>query len=161
MSKRVMRYSEAFKQQVIDELEAGRYGSPYEASQAYGVDQGTVKRWVRQYGKAHLLRKVVRVEKPDEPGEIKRLKDRVRRLEAALADSHMDQALDQAFFEILCERTSTDADVFKKNTLGRRPPGTGKDPRAAWSKPRETVPQGGDDAPKLLKAEAAAKQAES
>ena len=129
MSKRVMRYSEAFKQQVIDELEAGRYGSPYEASQAYGVDQGTVKRWVRQYGKAHLLRKVVRVEKPDEPGEIKRLKDRVRRLEAALADSHMDQALDQAFFEILCERTSTDADVFKKKHVGEASTGHGKRPK--------------------------------
>ena len=156
-----MRYSEAFKQQVVDELEAGRFGSPYEASQAYGVDQGSVKRWARQYGKAHLLRKVVRVAKPNEPGEIKRLKDRVRRLEAALADSHMDQALDQAFFEILCERTGTDANAFKKSTLGRRPPGAGKDPRTARSKPREAVPQGGDDAPKLLQAEAAAKQAES
>jgi transposase-like protein len=126
VSKRVMRYSEAFKQQVIDELEAGRFGSPYEASQAYGVDQGTVKRWVRQYGKAHLLRKVVRVEKPDEPGEIKRLKDRVRRLEAALADSHMDQALDQSFFEILCERTGTEAGAFKKKHVGKASTGRGK-----------------------------------
>jgi transposase-like protein len=54
VSQRVMRYSEAFKQQVVDELEAGRFGSPYEASQAYGVDQGSVKRWARQYGKAHV-----------------------------------------------------------------------------------------------------------
>ena len=129
MSKRVMRYSEAFKQQVIDELEAGRYGSPYEASQAYGVDQGTVKRWVRQYGKAHLLRKVVRVEKPDEPGEINRLKDRVRRLEAALADSHMDQALDQAFFGLLCERTGTDAEAFKKKHAGQASTGRRKRPK--------------------------------
>jgi len=129
VSKRVMRYSEAFKQQVIDELEAGQFGSPYEASQAYGVDQGTVKRWVRQYGKAHLLRKVVRVEKPDEPGEIKRLKDRVRRLEAALADSHMDQALDQSFFELLCKRTGTDADAFKKKHAGPASTRRGKRPK--------------------------------
>ena len=129
VSQRVMRYSEAFKQQVVDELEAGRFGSPYEASQAYGVDQGSVKRWARQYGKAHLLRKVVRVAKPDEPGEIKRLKDRVRRLEAALADSHMDQALDEAFFEILCERTGTDAKAFKKKHAGRASTGRGKRPK--------------------------------
>jgi hypothetical protein len=102
---------------------------PYEASQAYGVDQGTVKRWVRQYGKAHLLRKVVRVEKPDEPGEINRLKDRVRRLEAALADSHMDQALDQAFFGLLCERTGTDAETFKKKHAGQASTGRGKRPK--------------------------------
>ena len=129
VSQRVMRYSEAFKQQVVDELEAGRFGSPYEASQAYGVDQGSVKRWARQYGKAHLLRKVVRVAKPNEPGEIKRLKERVRRLEAALADSHMDQALDQAFFEILCERTETDADAFKKKHAGQASTGRGKRPK--------------------------------
>jgi transposase-like protein len=119
VSGKVVRYSEAFKQQVVEELEAGRFGSPYEASQAYGVDQGTVKRWVRQYGKAHLLRKVVRVAKPDEPGEIKRLKDRVRRLEAALADSHMDQALDESFFEILCEQTGVDPKAFKKKHGGK------------------------------------------
>ena len=114
-----MRYSEAFKQQVVDELESGRFGSPHEASQAYGVDPGSVKRWARQYGKGHLLRKVLRVEKQDEPGEIKRLKERIRNLEASLADSVMDQALDQAFFEILCERTDTDAEAFKKKHVGQ------------------------------------------
>ena len=129
MSKRVMRYSEAFKQQVVDELEAGRFGSPHEASQAYGVDQASVKRWAKQYGKAHLLRKVVRVEKQDEPGEIKRLKERVRSLEAALAESVMDQALDQSFFEILCERTGTDANAFKKKHVGRASTGRGKRPK--------------------------------
>ena len=125
MLKRVMRYSEAFKQQVVDELEAGRFGSPHEASLAYGVDSGSVKRWARQYGKSHLLRKVVRVEKQDEPGEIKRLKARIRKLEAALADSVMDQALDQSFFEILCERTGTDADAFKKKHDGQVSAGRG------------------------------------
>lgn len=123
-----MRYSEAFKQQVIDELESGRFGSPYEASQAYGVDQGSVNRWAKQYGKAQLLRKVVRVEKQNEPGEINRLKERVRKLEAALADSIMDQALDQSFFEILCERTGTDADAFKKKHGGQASTGRGKRP---------------------------------
>lgn len=126
VSRHVMRYSEAFKQQVVDELEAGRFGSAYEASQAYGIDQGSVKRWVRQYGKAHLLRKVVRVAKPDEPSKIKRLKDRVRRLEAALADSHMDQALSESFFEILCERTDTDPEAFKKKHAGRVSTGRGR-----------------------------------
>ncbi len=126
MSKQVMRYSEAFKQQVVDELDTGRFGSPHEASKSYGVDYGTVKRWVRQYGKAHLLRKVVRVEKPNEPGEIRRLKERIRKLEATLADSVMDQALDQSFFEILCERTGTDADAFKKKHAGQACTGRGK-----------------------------------
>ena len=133
VSGKVVRYSEAFKQQVVEELEAGRFGSPYEASQAYGIDQGTVRRWAKQYGKAHLLRKVVRVAKPDEPGEIKRLKDRVRRLEAALADSHMDQALDESFFEILCEQTGVDPEAFKKKHGGKVSIGRGKNSK----KPQE------------------------
>jgi transposase-like protein len=133
VSGKVVRYSEAFKQQVVEELEAGRFGSPYEASQAYGVDQGTVRRWAKQCGKAHLLRKVLRVAKPDEPGEIKRLKDRVRRLEAALADSHMDQALDESFFEILCEQTGVDPEAFKKKHGG--PVSTGREKSS--KKPRE------------------------
>ena len=115
MKQSVVRYSEAFKIQVVDELERGRFGSPFEAAQAYGVRGGdTIPRWVRQYGKAHLLRKVVKVSKQDEPGEITRLKERVRLLESALADSHMDGALKQAFFDILCERTQTDSEAFKK-----------------------------------------------
>lgn len=115
MARTVVRYSEAFKLNVVDELQRGRFGSPFEASQAYGIaGMDTVKRWVKQYGQEKLLSKVVRVEKRGEPSEIKGLKGRVRRLEAALADAHMDSALDRAFFEMLCERTETDAVAFKK-----------------------------------------------
>lgn len=115
MAKSVVRYSEAFKMAVVEEIENGHYGSPHEASRAYGIRGAeTVKRWLLQYGKKELLKKVVRVEKPGEPGEIRRLKDRVQRLESALADAHMDSALDRAFFEMLCEQTKTDAASFKK-----------------------------------------------
>ena len=119
MSRRTMLYSEAFKQQVVGEIASGRFGSPYEASQAYGMSKDTVRRWVKEDGQGHLLRKVVRVEKPGEPGEMKRLKERVRRLEEALADAYMDKALAESFFEILCERTDIEAEDFKKNTVGR------------------------------------------
>lgn len=120
MSDKVIKYSEAFKQQVVSELEKGRYGSPHEASQAYGIKgHATVKRWVEQHGKSHLLRKVVRVEKAGEPGEIKRLKERVRQLESALADAHIDGLLGDSFFEILCERTNTDPAAFKKKHAGK------------------------------------------
>lgn len=127
MSRKVIRYSEAFKQQVVSDVEGGRYGSPFEASRAYGITgSGTVRRWLREYGKSHLLSKVVRVEKQGEPGEIKRLKDRVRQLESALADSHMDWALEKSFFEILCERTNTDVEAFKKKHARTVSSGRGK-----------------------------------
>lgn len=123
--ERVVRYSEAFKQQVVEEIEKGRFSSAYEASQAYGVGGGTVERWLRERGRGGLLRKVVRVEKPGEPGEIKRLRERVRRLEKALADAHMDRALDQSFFEILCEQQGIDANEFKKRHGGSVSTGRG------------------------------------
>ena len=123
MSDRVVRYSEAFKLQVVDELARGVYGSPFAAAQAYDIGSvSTVRRWLVQYGKEELLKKVVRVEKRGEATELKRLKDRVARLEASLADAHMDSALEHAFLEILCERTGTDLDSFKKKageTLSR------------------------------------------
>lgn len=123
MSKELVRYSEAFKLQVVDEVGSGRYASPFAAERAYGIGgRGTVSRWMVRYGKSELLRKVTRVETRDEVSEVKRLRARIGRLESALADAHMDRALDHAFLEILCERTGTDLDSFKKKhaeTLSR------------------------------------------
>ena len=47
MARRTMIYSEAFKQQVVDEIASGRFGSPFEASQAYGIRKDSVRRWVQ------------------------------------------------------------------------------------------------------------------
>jgi len=66
------------------------------------------------------------VEKSGEPGELRRLKERVRQLETALADAHMDRALDQSFFEILCNEQGIDPETFKKSTVARRPAGEGE-----------------------------------
>jgi len=38
----VMRYSEAFKIQVVEDLARGRFGSPFEAAQAHGIGRNTV-----------------------------------------------------------------------------------------------------------------------
>ena len=128
MSDRVCyRYSEAFKLQVIGDIESGRFAGARAASRAYGIRGcATVSRWIRQYGKGHLLPKVVRVMKPDEPAELARLKARIRDLERALSDSYMDGALDRAFFRMLCEQTSTDPEAFKKKHESMRSGKSGK-----------------------------------
>lgn len=113
--KTMFRYSEAFKQQVVEDVERGRFASAHEAAHAYGVKgHETVQRWLRQSGRGRLVRRIMRVEKPGEPGELKRLKERVRQLEAALADVYMDRALDQSFFEILCQEQGIEPEAFKK-----------------------------------------------
>lgn len=117
--KAMVRYSEAFKQQVVEDVERGRFSGAHEAAGAYGVKgHTTVQRWLKESGRGRLVRGVIRVEKPGEPGELKRLKERVRQLETALADAHMDRALDQSFFEILCNEQGIDPEAFKKKHGG-------------------------------------------
>jgi hypothetical protein len=62
------------------------------------------------------------VQKPEEIDELKRLKERLRRLETALADANVDLALERAYTRIACERAGIkDVDEFKKKAGG--PPG--------------------------------------
>jgi transposase-like protein len=116
-----IRYSEAFKVQVVRDLEEGRYGSACEAGRAYGVTwPATVLCWVRQYGKNHLLRKVVRVMKADEQAEVQALRKQVRELKGALADAHLDLKLDAAYLRIACRVAGIeDVEAFKKKHAGK------------------------------------------
>ena len=69
--REVIRYSEAFKNEVIQEIERGRFESLEGARRRYGIGgTGTIKRWLKKFGKHQYLGKVVRVEKPQERKEV-------------------------------------------------------------------------------------------
>lgn len=121
----LIRYSEAFKMEMVRELEAGNYETAGGLARAYGIrGSRTVARWVRQYGRDHLLRKVVRVERPEERDQVRVLEQRVRELEKALADAHLDQRLERAYLELACEAGGImDVEAFKKKHGGQ--PSTG------------------------------------
>lgn len=116
-----IRYSEAFKQQVLRELEEGRFATTGEASRAYGIrGSETVVKWARTYGKSHLLGKVVTVHKPEEVSEARELRKRVRKLEKALADAHLKGMFDDAYLKIACRTAGIeDLDAFKKKHAGK------------------------------------------
>jgi len=118
----VIRYSEAFKMQIVREVE-GQDLSFEHARRKYGIwGSGTVQRWVRRYGNGSRG-KVIRVQKPEEMDELKRLKERVRLLETALADSNVELAIERAYTRMACERAGIkDVEEFKKKAGG--PPGT-------------------------------------
>jgi predicted DNA-binding ArsR family transcriptional regulator len=79
----------------------------------------TVAKWVRKYGNG-TRGKVIRVQRPDEIDQMKQLKDRVRRLETALADANVDLALERAYMRIACRRAGIeDVDGFKKKVAGK------------------------------------------
>jgi transposase-like protein len=102
----------------VRELEGGDL--PYlEIQRKYGIKGSTtVAKWVRKYGNG-TRGKVIRVERPEEINELKRLKARVRQLESALADANIDSALERAYTRLACERAGiTDVAAFKKKVAG-------------------------------------------
>ena len=119
MGKTIVRYSEAFKLQVVSELESGKFSCIFEARKRYGINGvGTVESWILKYGKNHLLNKVVRVESTKERNQLKEMKAKIRELESALSDAHLDLRLERAWGELACEAAGIDdVDAFKKKAL--------------------------------------------
>jgi transposase-like protein len=123
MAKRVgqnfgIRYSEAFKMAVVRELE--EQDLPFEhVRRKYGIlGCFTVQAWVRKYGNGSRGKRI-RVERPEEINELARLRAELRRVKEALADAHVDLALERAFTEVACKRIGIDPEEFKKKAVGK------------------------------------------
>jgi len=125
-----VRYSEAFKQQVISELEAGKYSGAFAAARAYGIrGRGTINGWLRKYGRGDLMPRRVTITTMVEEDKAKALKQRVRELEKALADTHMKELLGEAYLEIACQRLGLDVEEFKKKAAMTQSETPKRDPR--------------------------------
>jgi transposase-like protein len=116
---KVIRYSHAFKMQAIREVEAGE--SCAEAVQRkYRIrGKSTVMRWVRRWGSGRYG-KIIRVDKAHEVNEAGQLRSELRRVKEALADTHMELALEQAFLAVACEELDQSLEDFKKKHAGGR-----------------------------------------
>lgn len=118
--KETIRYSEAFKHQVISELESGKFSSPFAATRAYGIrGRATVAAWLRKYGRSDLMSRRMTITTMAEEDEKKALQKRVRDLEKALADTHMKELLGEAYLEIACKRLGEPVEEFKKKAAMR------------------------------------------
>jgi transposase-like protein len=117
MKKEFVTYSEAFKMQVVKEITQGKFASVLQAQKAYGIcGMGTVQKWIKKYGREELLPKRVRVETMAEIDELAEAKKRIRDLEKALSNAHMDYCFERAYLEIACEQMGTNRDELKKTT---------------------------------------------
>ena len=115
MTRKVLYYSEAFKRGVVEDLEKGKFKSFSEVQRAYGIKGSTtVSSWARRYGNEELLPKKVRIETMKERDELKEAKKRIRELEAALSDAHVDHVLEKAYLHVACDRIGMDLEDFKK-----------------------------------------------
>ena len=90
VQKLVYRYSRAFQQQVVDDLEEGRFHSLNQAKEHYGIrGDGTIHRSVLRNARQDLL-------------------------EQALGRTQADRVLNEAFLELACEELGQDVEAFKK-----------------------------------------------
>jgi len=119
-SRTAIRYSQSFKLKVVKDVEQGEINGAA-AHRKYGIKgNATVMRWVKQYG-CGKYGKVIRVEEAGEINEERRLRLEVRKLKEALADAHVDLALEKSFLELACEAMNQSPEVFKKKHAGGRP----------------------------------------
>ena len=115
---KVIRYSNAFKMQAVREVEAGE-NCAQAVQRKYNIrGNGTVIRWVRQWGSGKYG-KVIRVERADQVPETTRLRRQLRQAKEAIADAHMELALEKAFLVVACERMDQTVEGFKKKHAGR------------------------------------------
>jgi transposase-like protein len=85
--RNVVRYSEAFKLRLVEDVAGGKYKSLGEAGRRNGIrGSTTVAKWIKQYGREDILPKRIKVETMDETDEMKAARSRIRELETASAD---------------------------------------------------------------------------
>jgi transposase len=113
-----IRYSKAFKLQAVREVESGQ-NCAWGVQKKYGIKgTATVNRWVRQLGSGKYG-KIIRVEKADEMSEAIRVRRQLQLAKEALADAHMELALEKAFLTVACEQLDQTVEGFKKKHGGR------------------------------------------
>jgi transposase len=114
----VIRYSEAFKIQVVNEIERCEL-TLAEARRKYGIPgNNTIQPWLRKFGKEELLTKVVRVESRNERDRIKELEKQKQDLESALAQAHLKVIALETLIEVAQEHYKIDL----KKSSGTPPP---------------------------------------
>jgi transposase-like protein len=105
--------------QVVKDVESGQ-GCVWAMSRKYDIKgKTTVMRWVRQFGSGQHG-KVIRVEKANEVHEAVRLRSQLRQVKEALADAHVELALEKAFLAEACQQMDQTVEGFKKKQTGGR-----------------------------------------
>lgn len=110
----ITRYSEAFKHQVLHEIESGALNFST-AREKYGIPgMQTIQAWAKKYGNFGILPKIIHVESPKEKEQIKELKAQIKQLKMAIADIALDRAIAESTLEVICEQRGLNVEEVKK-----------------------------------------------
>jgi len=107
----IVRYSDCFKRAVIEEIE--KKGLSIEACRRkYSIGGATtIQKWLKKYGKNHLLNKIVRVGTID---EIQALRKELKAIKEAFAEMAIENKVYETYFEVLGEETGASEKIKKK-----------------------------------------------
>ena len=112
-ARTAIRYSDAFKRKVVEEVESGKY-SISGAMRVYDIGGNmTIQRWMRGVGKRHLVGTIVRPEMENERDKIKSLEKEKQALESALAQAQLKIIVLESTISVLEEKSG--AAVKKKS----------------------------------------------
>jgi transposase len=112
MYKPQVRYSISFQQKVVKEIEQEGLLIE-EVKRRYGITgAATVQKWLRKFGKNHLLNKMVRIQTMEEKDRIKQLEQEIKKLKMALADSMLEKRCLEVVIDEANKEYKTD---LKKN----------------------------------------------
>jgi len=112
-SEKFIRYSSAFKHEIIREVESGTR-SLAEVRRVYNLGSCTIQRWIKRMGKFDLLPRAIRVETPDERDRIKELERQIKDLKNALAETQVRYIIAESQLEVVCEQQGLDVEEVKK-----------------------------------------------
>jgi transposase-like protein len=120
--KIIRRYSLSFKYQVLRELEEEGI-SFEEIRRRYGIKGGaTIQKWIRKFGRYHLINQVIRIETMEEKDRIKEMEKEIQKLKLALADS----LLAQRCLEVVIDEANREYKTDLKKSFGESAsPGSG------------------------------------
>jgi transposase-like protein len=120
MSRKIIRYSDCFKQSVVSEIEKNGL-TIQQARDRFGIKgTNTIQLWLKKYGRHHLLNKVVRVETKDQINELKQLREENKRLKIAYAELAIDHKLSEKVLEKADEMMGLDLKKKYEQALSQK-----------------------------------------
>ncbi|HEY5571965.1 MAG TPA: transposase [Anaerolineales bacterium] len=101
MTKRkIKRYSEAFRQEVVREYEAG--SNIADLRKKYGIGgERTIQGWIEKYSHSGLRHQLIHIQRADEANRVRELEARVGELEGALGKVTLEKLILESTLEVL------------------------------------------------------------
>jgi transposase-like protein len=100
MTRKIKRYSETFRRQVVSEYEAGADIPALKGK--YGIiGSSTITKWIHKSGKQGFRHEVVRIQSTDEARRVHELEKQVKELERALGKVTLEKLKLESILEVL------------------------------------------------------------